>query len=133
MCIFCEIIKGNIPCYKLYEDDHCLAFLDISQASIGHTLIVPKEHFENIFELPEYISEHIGLITNKLAKHLKSSLNLAAMNVLNNNGELAGQTVGHYHVHLIPRYNENDIKIEFSNTTLSKEEFNTLLKKLEYK
>ena len=114
MCIFCEIIKGNIPSYKVYEDDICMAFLDISQATIGHTLIVPKNHFSNIFELDKETSAHLGKVVNLLAKNLKEKLNIDALNVLNNNGENAGQTVNHFHIHLIPRY--KDDSFSFSNT-----------------
>lgn len=130
MCIFCEIIKGNIPSYKIYEDDICMAFLDISQATIGHTLVVPKQHFENIFELDENIMEHLGKVVVKISKHLKNSLGLSALNVLNNNGANAGQTVNHFHIHLIPRYNENDLTIHFNTNELTKEDFNNLLNKI---
>ena len=132
MCIFCEIIKGNIPCYKVYEDEFCIAFLDISQTSIGHTLVLPKEHYKNIFELPENVSEHLGRIVCKLSKHIKEKLNISSINILNNNGEIAGQTVEHFHIHLIPRYSDSDIKIEFNSKNLSKEEFNELCEKIKY-
>lgn len=130
MCIFCEIINGNIPSYKIYEDEVCMAFLDISQATIGHTLIVPKTHFENIFELDEKVMEHLGKIVVKLSKHLKNTLGLSALNVLNNNGVNAGQTVNHFHIHLIPRYNDSDLTIHFNSNELSKEDFNNLLNKI---
>lgn len=130
MCIFCEIINGNIPSYKIYEDEVCMAFLDISQATIGHTLIVPKTHFENIFELDEKVMEHLGKIVVKLSKHLKKTLGLSALNVLNNNGVNAGQTVNHFHIHLIPRYNDSDLTIHFNSNELSKEDFNNLLNKI---
>ena len=130
MCIFCEIIKGNIPCYKVYDDDVCLAFLDISQATIGHTLIVPKNHVQNIFELDENTAAHLGKVANKIAKNLKEKLNLEALNILNNNGEKAGQTVNHFHIHLIPRYANDDLTIIFNSNELSKEDFNNLLNKI---
>lgn len=130
MCIFCEIIKGNIPCYKVYEDDICVAFLDISQATIGHTLVLPKEHVENIFELNEETASHLGKIITLLAKNLKEKLNISDLNVLNNNGEKAGQTVKHLHFHLIPRYTNDDLDISFNSNELSKEEFNELLNKI---
>ena len=130
MCIFCEIIKGNIPSYKIYEDDICMAFLDISQATIGHTLIIPKQHFENIFELDENIMEHLGKVVVKISKHLKKTLGLSALNVLNNNGANAGQTVNHFHIHLIPRYNDSDLTIHFNTNELTKEDFNNLLNKI---
>lgn len=130
MCIFCEIIKGNIPCYKVYEDDVCLAFLDISQATIGHTLIVPKNHYQNVFELDENTASHLGKVVIKIAANLKEKLNLEALNILNNNGEKAGQTVNHFHIHLIPRYNNDDLTIIFNSNELNKEDFNNLLDKI---
>lgn len=130
MCIFCEIIKGNIPCYKVYEDDVCVAFLDISQATIGHTLVLPKEHVENIFELDANTASHLGKVLALLAQNLKEKLDISDLNILNNNGELAGQTVKHLHFHLIPRYKENDLGIKFDSNNLSKEEFLNLLDKV---
>ena len=130
MCIFCEIIKGNIPCYKVYEDDVCVAFLDISQATIGHTLVLPKEHVENIFELDANTASNLGKVLALLAQNLKEKLDISDLNILNNNGELAGQTVKHLHFHLIPRYKENDLGIKFDSNNLSKEEFLNLLDKV---
>ena len=95
MCIFCKIVNGDIPSYKVYEDDNFLAFLDISQATIGHTLVVPKKHYENIFELPE--NSEIFNIVIKLSKAVKEATHAEGVNILNNNGLAAGQTVNHYH------------------------------------
>ena len=103
MCIFCEIVKGNIPCYKVYEDDTCVAFLDISQATIGHTLVVPKKHARNIFELEEGDAAHIFKVVKVLSSKICKNLGVKDVNVLNNNGALAGQTVDHFHIHIIPR------------------------------
>lgn len=128
MCIFCKIINGDIPCYKVYEDDNFLAFLDISQTTIGHTLVVPKKHYENIFELPENCD--IFKIVIRIANALKSALNISDINVLNNNGILAGQTVNHYHIHLIPRYENDNFTVNFPQNKLSQEEFNSLLNKI---
>ena len=125
MCIFCKIINGEIPSYKVYEDKNFLAFLDISQTTIGHTLVVPKKHYENIFELPTDCN--IFSIVIKIANALKTSLNITNINILNNNGPIAGQTVNHYHVHLIPRYENDNFTINFPSNKLSNEEFNTLL------
>ena len=132
MCIFCEIIKGNIPSYKIYEDDVCIAFLDISQATIGHTLIVPKEHIPNIFSLNEKTAAHLFAVANKIAKKISQELNIKDMNILNNNGKLAGQTVEHFHIHLLPRYENDKLKIEFSDNELTKDQFNELLNKLKF-
>lgn len=123
MCIFCKIAEGQIPAHKIYEDDICLAFLDLSQANIGHTLIIPKQHFDNILELEENIASHLFKITTKLAKVISKTLNIKNFNILNNCGEIAGQSVHHFHIHIIPR-NENDsIKINLDSHKLTDEEF----------
>ena len=103
MCIFCKIAKGEIPAKILYEDEKTLAFLDISPRSKGHTLVIPKEHYETFEELPEEVA--IGLINTikRVIMKLKS-LNPDGYNILNNNRPVAGQEVPHVHFHIIPRY-----------------------------
>ena len=132
MCLFCEIKNGNIPSYKIYEDNICLAFLDISQATIGHTLIIPKKHFDDIFSLDEETSKHLFNVTRILAKRIKEKLGVSAVNILNNSGELAGQTIKHFHIHIIPRYEDDSLKIEFSSNKLSNEQFLELVNKIKY-
>ncbi|WP_332694288.1 HIT family protein [Halalkalibacter lacteus] len=107
-CIFCKIIKGEIPASKVYEDEHALAFLDISQVTKGHTLVIPKSHHQDLFDLPEDRSKHIFSVIPKIAKGIKQAYQAKGLNIVNNNGEIAGQTVFHYHVHLIPRYGKGD-------------------------
>jgi histidine triad (HIT) family protein len=110
MCVFCKIISGEYSSHKIYEDDKVLAILDLSQATYGHTLVMPKQHFENIFELDEEISKHLFNVVTRISKHYKESIpNLAGINLLNNNGLKAGQTVMHYHMHIIPRYENDDL------------------------
>jgi len=128
MCIFCKIINGEIPSYKVYEDENFLAFLDISQATIGHTLVIPKKHYENIFELPE--GSNIFSIVTKLAKAIKKATNVQGVNILNNNGEIAGQTVKHFHIHIIPRYENDNFNINFPTNSLSQKEFFDLTTKI---
>ena len=130
MCVFCEIVRGNIPSYKVYEDDVCIAILDISQATIGHTLIIPKKHFKNIFELDEETAAHLFKVVTILSKKISKALNVDNMNILNNNGALAGQSVDHFHIHIIPRYEADNLEIRFSSNKLSPEEFNNLLNKI---
>ena len=132
MCIFCEIANGNIPCYKVYEDDVVMAFLDLSQATRGHTLVVPKKHFENIFELDSETSKHIFDIVRMLSKHICASLNVNDVNIVNNNGELAGQTVKHFHIHIIPRYENDGMEFNFASNKLSEDDFKELLNKIKY-
>jgi histidine triad (HIT) family protein len=130
MCVFCRIVKGEIPSYQIYEDQDFLAFLDISQATIGHTLIIPKQHFENIFVLEEDLAGKLMEVVLKISKKLKEALGIEAMNLLNNNGELAGQSVNHFHIHLIPRYENDGLLLKFSTNQLSNEEFQNLLEKI---
>ena len=107
-CIFCSIIKGDIPCAKVYEDKHVLAFLDLSQVTKGHTLVIPKVHKENVYELTPDIAKHIFEAVPKIANAIKAEYNPIGLNILNNNGEHAGQSVFHFHMHLIPRYGKGD-------------------------
>lgn len=107
-CIFCKIIQGEIPSAKVYEDEEIYAFLDISQVTKGHTLIIPKKHVENIYETNEEIASSLFARVPKIANALKKAYQPAGINILNNNGKAAGQSVFHIHIHLIPRYDESD-------------------------
>ncbi|KPN79578.1 Histidine triad protein [Apilactobacillus kunkeei] len=108
-CVFCKIINGEIPSYTIYEDEYVKAFLDISQATPGHTLVVPKKHVANIYEYDEKLAEQVFSRIPKIARAIqKSAPDILGMNIVNNNGELAYQSVFHSHFHLIPRYSEND-------------------------
>lgn len=114
-CVFCLINEGKIPSKKIYEDDKVIAILDISQATYGHTLVIPKEHYEDIFSMPLDLYLHLQEVVHKLAKEITTKLNASSCNILNNNGELAGQTVKHFHVHILPRYENDDLKITFTD------------------
>lgn len=107
-CIFCKIIAGDIPTAKVYEDEDVFAFLDISQVTKGHTLIVPKTHVKNIYETKEAIASSLFARVPKVARAIEQAFNPAGVNVLSNTGEFAGQSVFHLHIHLIPRYDESD-------------------------
>ena len=113
-CIFCKIISGEIPSYKLYEDDNVLAFLDITQGTKGHTLIIPKEHVKNIYELDEQTAKDIFTVVPKIAKALKEAFNPIGLNIVNNNDEPL-QSVFHFHIHLIPRYENDGMKFSTQN------------------
>jgi histidine triad (HIT) family protein len=103
-CIFCKIIAGQIPCTKVYEDATCLVFMDINPISPGHTLVVPKKHYEAITEMPAEEAAALYKPIPALAAAVKGALKAEALNVLQNNGRAAGQAVDHLHVHLIPRW-----------------------------
>ena len=107
-CIFCKIVTGEIPAAKVYENEHVFAFLDISQVTKGHTLVIPKIHKENVYELTPEIAKNLFETVPAIANALKSEYEPIGLNVVNNNGELAGQSVFHFHMHLIPRYGKGD-------------------------
>ncbi|TLS38061.1 HIT family protein [Pseudalkalibacillus caeni] len=107
-CIFCKIIHGEIPTAKVYENEDILAFLDISQVTEGHTLVIPKEHQKDIYELSPEVASKLFRHVPDIANAIKKQYNPEGMNLLNNNEEIAGQSVFHYHVHLIPRYGQDD-------------------------
>ena len=130
MCIFCNIISGEIPSYKVYEDDNFYAFLDISQATYGHTLVVPKQHFENLFAMPDFLLEKMLILVRDLASKIKTATNCKGINILNNNGEAAGQYVHHFHIHIIPRYDNDNFSIKAIENKLNNEEFKALLFKI---
>ncbi len=102
-CIFCKIVAGEIPCFKVYEDDKVLAFEDINPISKGHTLIIPKIHAENIWEIPEEYLIAIHKAAKKIAEAIKKVLNPVGIACLQLNGKGAGQVIMHYHLHLMPR------------------------------
>ena len=119
MCIFCKIINKEIPSSIVYEDADVLAILDLAQTTLGHTLVMPKKHYANILEIPDDELTHLMSIVKMLAKRISDKLGAKGFNLLVNTNEVAGQTVMHLHVHIIPRYDENDtIKIEFTENKL---------------
>ncbi len=102
-CIFCKIVAGEIPCTKVYEDDLCLAFMDIGPLADGHTLLIPKTHYEFLHEMPAEEAAHLGKHLPVLAKAVQEAMGAEGLNVLQNNGRISGQAVPHVHVHFIPR------------------------------
>ena len=106
MDIFCKIIKGEIPSYTIYEDDIVKVFLDVNPNHNGHTLIVPKNHYENLFDIDEEVLNHILKISKKISSLLKEKLNYDGITLSQNN--MYGQDVKHYHLHLIPKYKEEE-------------------------
>lgn len=102
-CIFCKIIAGQIPCHKLYEDERVLAFLDVGPLSEGHALVIPKGHYATLDAVPGDDSAAIGRVLPSLSKAIMHATGAKGWNILQNNGELAGQAVHHVHFHIIPR------------------------------
>lgn len=132
-CIFCKIAAGEIPSKTIYEDGTFRVILDISPATKGHALIIPKGHYANIYELPEEQAAAAMVLAKKLASHMAEVLKCDGFNIIQNNGETAGQTVFHFHMHLIPRYEDdgNQDKICWNHLEVSEEELERICQKLQ--
>ena len=127
-CLFCKIIDNELPSYTVYEDDLFKAILDIFPATLGHIIIIPKNHAANIYELDEKSTTSLMKVAKKIAHALKDSFNIDGLNLLQNNGEIASQTVFHFHLHLIPRYKDDGVNVGWD---IIKPEENDFLKMLD--
>ena len=125
-CIFCKIANGEIPSKTLYEDDKFRVILDLGPASKGHALILPKEHYADLYELPEETAGEVMKLAKKMAAQMTQRLGWEGFNLVQNNGELAGQTVFHFHMHLIPRYRDDGQKIGWKPQEATQEELETI-------
>ncbi len=131
-CIFCKIIRGEIPSYKVYETEDVFVMLDINPLSKGHLLVIPKGHYENIHEIPEEILMKVSSVTKEMAERIKERLNPEGIIIMQNNGRKAGQSVFHYHTHIKPVYEDTPIAKEgHLRKPLTEEEFNEICKTLQ--
>ena len=121
-CIFCKLANGVIPTNSLYEDDVVKVIFDAGPASLGHVLILPKEHFDNVYALDDDTAAHVFQVAVKVAKALKEGLNLEGLNIVQNNGEIAGQTVFHFHMHIIRRYKGDTVNVGWKPGEVTDEE-----------
>ncbi len=110
-CLFCKIVNGDIPCSKVYEDSHVLAFLDIGPVNKGHTLVIPKKHYVNVFDIPEEDWISVMKSVRKVSSAVKKAVGVDAVNIMSSNGEVSGQVVMHSHTHIIPRLKEDGLKL----------------------
>lgn len=129
-CIFCKIIKGDIPSYKVYEDEKTFAFLDINPINTGHALVIPKNHVRKISEAPEEDLFALVKTLKKVIKGLEDGLGVDNLNVFVNQGEDAGQLIPHLHYHVTPRYKGDGVKFDMPQRKLSGEEFADLVEKI---
>ncbi|MDR2649259.1 MAG: HIT family protein [Clostridiales bacterium] len=129
-CIFCKIIKGDVPSYKVYEDEDLLVILDRFPRNTGECLVITKRHFDNLFELDPALDEKIFEISRRAAAKLKEAYPIDGLNLLQNNGEAAGQRINHFHLHVIPRYNPDSVVIKGKTLNPSEEEFEETADKL---
>lgn len=114
-CIFCKIIAGDIPSTTVYEDSDFKAIMDISPAAKGHVIILAKKHYANLFELDNEVASKALSVARKIAKAQMEEFHCDGVNLLQNNGEAAGQTIFHFHIHVIPRYNNDDLNIPWEH------------------
>ena len=125
-CIFCKIANGEIPSKTLYEDDKFRVILDLGPASKGHALILPKEHYADLYELQEETAGEVMKLAKKMATQMTQRLGCEGFNLVQNNGELAGQTVFHFHMHLTPRYRDDGQKIGWKPQEATQERLETI-------
>ena len=129
-CIFCKIANGEIPSATVYADSICRVILDVNPANKGHALIIPKEHFDNIYSMDAETAAKIFTIATEVAKAQKAELNPDGLNILQNNCEAAGQTVFHFHMHLVPRYIKDNVTMTWIPGKADTEELSALSKAL---
>lgn len=128
-CIFCKIAKGEIPSATLWENEDFRVILDLGPATKGHALILPKAHYENLYELPDKLAGDAMVLAKKVISGMKDVLNCDGYNVVQNNGTAAGQTVFHFHMHLIPRNTGDEAGISWTPGTLTPEDKEEILSK----
>lgn len=129
-CIFCKIANGEIPSATLFENEEFRVILDLGPASKGHALILPKSHAANIYELPDEMAGKAMILAKHMASKLTDALNCDGFNIVQNNGEVAGQTVFHFHMHLIPRYKGDQVGLTWKPGKLSDEDRDEILSKM---
>lgn len=129
-CIFCKIAKGEIPSKTIYEDEEFRVILDLGPATRGHALILPKKHADNLYELSDETAASAMKLARKMALLMKEKLHCDGLNLVQNNGAAAGQTVSHFHVHIIPRYEGDGQSINWVKGEPSQEELETVRKEI---
>lgn len=121
-CIFCKLANGVIPTNMIYEDEDFAVIMDADPATKGHSLILPKKHYDNLYEIDDETAAKVLPLAKKLISHMQKKLGCEGFNILQNNGEVAGQTVFHFHMHLVPRYADGDDILTWSHVKLSEED-----------
>lgn len=129
-CIFCKLAGGDIPTATLYEDDDFRVILDANPAAKGHALIIPKEHYANLYELDDELAGKVMVLAKKMITKLTDLLGCDGYNIVQNNGEAAGQTVFHFHLHMIPRYQNDGVGLAWKMGELTEEDKEDILSKI---
>jgi histidine triad (HIT) family protein len=129
-CIFCKIIAGKIPAAKVYEDDTAISFLDILPANKGHCLVIPKKHHETLLDIPDEELAALIKTVKKVTKALSLSIGNGSFNIIMNNGKIAGQLVNHAHIHIIPRFKGDRLRIKWSHKKYMDKEMQNVQEKI---
>lgn len=129
-CVFCKIISGEFSSYTLYEDDDFKVIFDINPATYGHALLITKNHYKNLFELDDKVATKALVIAKKVATVLSNELKCDGFNLLQNNEEIAGQTIFHFHIHLIPRYKDDNVSLVPATTKIDEAKATELSEKI---
>lgn len=129
-CVFCKILNGEIPSAKLYEDEDFAIILDVGPATFGHALLLPKQHCANVFEMPQELLAKAACLAKEWGEKLVKALNADGLNLVQNNGLAAGQTVFHYHLHMIPRYENDGVGELWTPGSLTDEQRQEILEKI---
>ena len=129
-CIFCKIAAGGIPSATLYEDDDFRVILDLGPASKGHALIIPKEHYRNLYDIDKELASKAIILAKKMVKKMTDVLGCDGYNIVQNNEEAAGQTVFHFHMHLIPRYKDDNVGLGWNMGKLTDQDRDEILGKM---
>lgn len=129
-CLFCKIVKGEIPSHKIYEDENFLAFLDINPVNKGHTLVIPKKHSRNFLEMENSLIKELFILIKKLAQQIQEKVGADGINILSNNEKDAGQIIFHTHIHIIPRFEKDGFQHWQGKEIYSKEQLEETKEKL---
>ena len=129
-CIFCKIVNGEIGSNTVYEDDYFKAIMDISPSAMGHVIILAKNHAEDIFEMTEEDLSKALIVARKVARAVKAATGCDGINILQNNGVAAGQTVFHYHIHVVPRFDDDTVKIKWEALSVEMDEISVMAEKI---
>lgn len=129
-CIFCKLANGDIPTNSIYEDEVVKVIFDASPAAPGHILILPKNHYDDIYSMDDETAAHVFKVAVKLSKAYRKALDFDGLNIVQNNGEAAGQTVFHLHIHVIPRFNDDKVNFSYESLSPAAEDIAAMAKKI---
>ena len=129
-CVFCQIVAGKSPAHVIYSDDYVIAILDKYPVAVGHTLVMPKKHFENLLEVDDETLSRLIIVTKRIARAIKEVVKADGINIITNIGYAAGQVIRHAHIHIIPRFNDDSHRFMFTRIDMSEKEKEKIAEKI---